>query len=380
MLSPAARRSDRLHSLALEWKLPLVMTAGIAAGLLVMLALTAVVLHSRAESLVRSRLRHAAVVFASDIEQSLTQRFSQFQAVARQDAIRRLLLDARAGAITDADLAGARRALDSLPPRDSVRPAEIWDADGRRILLDGGDLPVEDHPSPGVWRSMPADSVRVSPVRAAGKSGRFWFIASVVDAGRVIGYVAQARLVTGQAQAVRRIQGFVDEDITVLTRNVDGSAWIAAPTAVVVPPSQRVRTSNGIVDFYTAREKQFAEEVPIVGSPWVAVLESPISRVLSLRVGPTLRLLTALSAVVLVLGALVSWFVARRLVSRDEMALQIAATRRELEDRAAEAETARREAENANRAKGDFLAMMSHELRTPLNAIGGYTQLVQLGI
>jgi PAS domain S-box-containing protein len=35
-----------------------------------------------------------------------------------------------------------------------------------------------------------------------------------------------------------------------------------------------------------------------------------------------------------------------------------------------------REAQEANRAKADFLAVMSHELRTPLNAIMGYTDLI----
>jgi signal transduction histidine kinase len=45
-----------------------------------------------------------------------------------------------------------------------------------------------------------------------------------------------------------------------------------------------------------------------------------------------------------------------------------------------EADTARAEAEHANRAKTDFLATMSHELRTPLNAIAGYVELLQLEI
>jgi len=45
-----------------------------------------------------------------------------------------------------------------------------------------------------------------------------------------------------------------------------------------------------------------------------------------------------------------------------------------------DAESARAEAEQANRAKSAFLASMSHELRTPLNAIAGYVELLEMGL
>jgi signal transduction histidine kinase len=416
VLPPVSDESRR--TLSLEWKLPLVMTCGIAAALAALLFSAYFVLRQRSEGIWRDRLGHAIGEIARDVGGSLKQRRAQFAEVAQDESVRRVAAAPQSAATYD--IAAARAALGHLMTLgDTAHPVELWNAHGRRILVVGPELPTGDRFSriisdTAASAESPPDSVRFSPLEQSGSRVRFWAIAPVVVNRTPVGYIVQPRYVAEQREYVRTLREFMREDVDLYLRNANGSLWVAAPDSATTPPAQRDSSSRGMIHVRPNAIRMLAEEAPIAGAPWVAVIEASEASIMGPRVYGAIRLLAGLSVLVVLVGAVLSWIVGRRItrplvqlagaaesVSRgtynpvvasgsdeigrlaaafDAMSKEMMAARSELEKRATEADTARQEAEEANRSKGDFLAMMSHELRTPLNAIGGYAQLLSMGV
>lgn len=400
--------------MSLERKLPLLMTVVLATVLAAALFLTYRTLSHSAETTARERLLSAAQSISGTVEAAIQDRAARLRELSTDSAF--------AGAARRGD---QRRLMERIQrfrgSGDSTLAIEAWNARRARTGSLGPELNVAQRGSAfpewlgaAASAALVSDSATFSPLYEWNGRVFFWAFAPVRAGREVVGYVAQQRRTGGPQQAVASLRGLIGEDVTLQLRNRDGSFWSSAPGRPGTRPQRRDSTPSAVYDVLPSGERLIVAESAVRGAPWLVVLHAPRDAVLA-RPRATLLRLLLLGGVLAAVGALLSWGISRRITrplasltiaaeavargqydrrvgvhghdevarlaaSFNQMAEDIAVTHRELERRTTEAELAREDAERANRAKADFLAVMSHELRTPLTAISGYSDLLQLGI
>ncbi len=304
---------------------------------------------------------------------------------------------------------------------------------GVEIRTTDSDLPESPVPHEGLIGGAASDSVQIGALYAADSGVFFWAVAPISDGTTRLGYLARRYRMEPGVSAEPTIRALFGADVSAYYHNADGSVWMPISGGLSVPPVRRDTTETGIIVTRPGVGALLSADTPIENTELALALEFPLHAVRAAPQAAIIRL-GVISLILTLLGGVAAWAVSRRIthpiisltdaaesvahgdygarvepvgddelarlaVSFNRMAEEVGASRhalemqteeavagaedleisnRELHLARAEAEEARSHAENANRAKSEFLAVMSHELRTPLNAIGGYTELLEL--
>lgn len=297
-------RPSRLHSL--EYKLP-VFFSGILAVVIFGLALLAMrEVRRLAEQRAEARLLSVSQQFANASAEGTLRRVSALALAANRPELIQALRDP-----SPAALARARAALALLPPDSTVLGLRLRDANDRSVLMIGDTAALARLTPP----PLPRDSMSgVSRFMRIGDTIAFATSTRISSEGRTLGRLVQWRRVVLTPQIRESFRSFIGSEAELYFGNQAGDLWYGLAGTVVDGPPDSVTPGEVTRWHRPGRGEQLLVVRPMISTPWTMAAEIPVSFVMS-QPRAFLRRFAVIALLLLVLGALVSLMMSRRLTA-----------------------------------------------------------------
>ena len=267
------KHSWSLSNISFKYRLPLLIGTLLAAIILACSWASYRAVRASALDVGRERLQNLTHQLSGLLQQSANNISTKTTVVANDTAIRAFVKSPQTGSRTD-----AQQILQQfVAPQDqnSIR-TELWSAGGSLLLVtpESDTTPLSDLTAE--FKQSAAEPFRtIGTIRKVKDTIGFPAVAAVkTEDGKVAGYLVRWRKLATSADTRQQMTKLLGTSATLYFGNHADDVWTDL-SSIVAKPARDVRNSSDVLTYARDGDTVLAMARPIVGTPWLILIEFP---------------------------------------------------------------------------------------------------------